>query len=187
MGNEVSSDWLVRDSAGNEYKPEDYLAAFARFVKENPDGIEAIKILLEQPQRWGSHVLLELREKLKATTQRFTDDNLQKAHKLHYNKALVDIISMIKHAAHEQEPLYTAEERVDRAFEKVIAGKTFTEEQKKWVERIRQHMIANLSIDIKDFQVVPIFTHEGGWGKANHVFGHRLIDILRELNEAIAA
>jgi hypothetical protein len=32
-----------------------------------------------------------------------------------YHKALVDIISMVKHAAREDEPLYTAEQRVTRA------------------------------------------------------------------------
>jgi len=32
----VSSEWLVRGLDGKEYKPEDYLAAFAHFVKENP-------------------------------------------------------------------------------------------------------------------------------------------------------
>jgi len=45
---------------------------------------------------------------------------------MHYHKALVDIISMIKHAAKEGEPLLTAEERVERAFAKVVTGKTFT-------------------------------------------------------------
>src|SRR5262249_46134414 len=32
----VSSSWLIRGADGKEYKPEDYLAAFARFVQENP-------------------------------------------------------------------------------------------------------------------------------------------------------
>lgn len=87
----------------------------------------------------------------------------------------------------EQEPLYTAEERVDRAFEKVTAGKHFTEEQAKWLEYIREHLMINLSIHMEDFQVVPIFSDQGGWGRANHIFGHRLIEILKDLNEAIAS
>ena len=33
---DVSSEWLIRDATGNEYKPEDYLEAFATFVRENP-------------------------------------------------------------------------------------------------------------------------------------------------------
>src|SRR5207253_391471 len=40
---EVTSDWLVRGLDGKEYKPEDYLAAFGRFVKENPSQVEAIE------------------------------------------------------------------------------------------------------------------------------------------------
>jgi type I restriction enzyme R subunit len=52
----VSSDWLVRE-AGQEYKPTDYLAAFARFVRENPNEIEAIRILLDRPQEWSAAAL----------------------------------------------------------------------------------------------------------------------------------
>jgi hypothetical protein len=37
----VSSTWLIRGADGKEYKPEDYLAAFARFVQENPLSSEA--------------------------------------------------------------------------------------------------------------------------------------------------
>jgi type I restriction enzyme R subunit len=33
---EVTSGWLVKGADGVEYKPEDYLTAFARFVRENP-------------------------------------------------------------------------------------------------------------------------------------------------------
>src|SRR5580704_16993433 len=32
----VSSSWLVRGIDGKEYKPDDYLTAFAQFVRENP-------------------------------------------------------------------------------------------------------------------------------------------------------
>ena len=79
----VTSQWLVRNGAGQEYKPEDYLAAFSRFVKENPAQIEAIQILLDRPQDWGTQPLSELRQKLAATTQRFTLDNLAKGPSAH--------------------------------------------------------------------------------------------------------
>jgi type I restriction enzyme R subunit len=184
---EVSSAWLVRGLDGKEYKPEDYLAAFARFVKENPAKVEAIEILLDRPQHWSTEALEELRLKLSATQERFTVDNLQRAHQVQYHKALIDIISMVKHAAREQEPLYTAEERVRQAFDKLTSGKNFNEEQSKWLERIREHLIANLSIDKDDFDVVPIFTHFGGWGRANRAFNNGLDGIIRNLNEAIAA
>jgi len=183
----VSSAWLVRGLDGKEYKPEDYLAAFARFVKENPAQVQAIEILLDRPQEWSTDALEELKQKLSSTSERFSVDNLQKAHQVKYQKALVDIISMVKHAAHEQAPLYTAEERVKNAFEKLMSGKTFTSEQAQWLERISQHMIANLSIDKDDFEVIPIFTNFGGWGRANRVFNNQLEEMIQDLNKAIAA
>ncbi|HAF25299.1 MAG TPA: restriction endonuclease subunit R, partial [Blastocatellia bacterium] len=184
---EVSSAWLVRGLDGKEYKPEDYLAAFARFVKENPAQVEAIEILLDRPRGWGTEALGELRQKLSATNERFTVDNLQKAHKVRYDKALVDIISMVKHAACDQEPLYTASERVQRAFETVTAGKQFSDEQQKWLDRIRDHLVENLSIDRDDFENVPVFTRFGGWGRANKTFNNQLDSIINDLNEAVAA
>jgi len=89
----VSAEWLLRDGAGRELKPGDYLAMFARFVQENPAQIDAIRILLDRPREWSTAALAELRDKLKQTRQRFTPELLQKAHEAHYHKALVDIIS----------------------------------------------------------------------------------------------
>jgi type I restriction enzyme R subunit len=182
----VTSEWLVRES-GVEYKPADYLAAFARFVKENPLPIEAIRILLDRPQDWSTDALAELRRKLATTPEHFTLDNLEKAHAVRYHKNLVDIISMVKHAARDEEPLLTASERVERAFAKVTAGRQFTEEQQKWLERIRAHLVVSLSIDREDFENVPILLDPGGWKTADRAFQGRIGDFLREINAMVAA
>lgn len=182
----VSSSWLVRGIDGKEYKPEDYLIAFARFVRENPEHIEAIRILLARPKDWSTKALTELQQKLAATPQRFTQQNLQKAHRLHYNKALVDIISMVKRAANEQQPLYTAEERVKLAVAKISDGKNFTQEQINWLDRIERHLSENLTIEKDDFDTMPLFSRVGGWNKAEQVFAGQLHGLLNQLNEAIA-
>lgn len=184
---QVESEWLVRDGAGNEYKPQDYLAAFARFVQENAARIEAISILLNRPQQWGTDALVELRQTLATAPQRFTVENLQRVHAARYHKALADIISMVKHAAREQEPLLTAAERVDRAMAIISAGRTLTTEQQRWLDRIREHLITNLTIDREDFDALPIFARDGGWGVANRIFENTLQDLLLRINEAIAA
>jgi len=183
----VNSRYIFRDSAGHEYKPEDYLLAFSKFVKENPDHIEAIGILLDRPADWGTDAIGELRKKLAATRFRFTVDNLQKAHEVRYHKALVDIISMVKHAAREEEPLFTAEERVHRVLDRMALSSSLTAEQQQWLDRIRVHLIENLSISTSDFDIIPIFSSEGGWGKANRVFNGELPDLIHQWNEAIAA
>jgi type I restriction enzyme R subunit len=184
---DVSSRSIIRDSAGHEYKPEDYLTAFSRFVRENPDHIEAIRILLDRPREWDTKALKELRQKLAMTSQRFTVENLQKAHQLRYHKALIDIISMVKHAAREEEPLLTAEERVARAFDRVTTGQTFSPEQQQWLDRIRLHLIQNLSITQGDFDAIPVFADRGGWRWADSVFAGALAAFIRKFNEEIAA
>ncbi|MDD5141807.1 DEAD/DEAH box helicase family protein [Methanoregula sp.] len=184
---EVSSRYIFRDSAGTEYKPEDYLTTFSTFVKENPEHIEAIRILLDRPKDWGTDALSELRQKLAASRYRFTVENLQMAHKVRYNKALVDIISMVKHAAREEEPLCTAEQRIHRVFDKMAYAMSLTPDQQQWLDKIREHLIANLSISKSDFDIIPIFSNEGGWNKANRIFSGQLPDLIRQWNEAIAA
>jgi type I restriction enzyme R subunit len=183
---QVTSEWLVRGADGKEYKPEDYLQAFTRFVEENPDHIEAIRILQKSPADWSTAALAELRNKLKAAPQRFTIENLQKAHQIQYHKALADIISMVKHAADNQNPLLTASERVERAFVTVGSGRTFTPEQQQWLERIKAHLAENLSIDREDFELLPVLTRFGGWKKANGIFFGELPQLIHSFNQAIA-
>jgi type I restriction enzyme R subunit len=182
----VTSSWLIRDGKGNEYKPDDYLTAFARFILANEDRIDAIRILLDRPRDWSTDALSDLRRKLAAAPERYTVENLEKAHEMHYHKALIDIISMVKHAVREQEPLLTAAERVRRAMSKVTEGRSFSDEQRRWLDRIRDHLAENLSIDRDDFDTIPIFTRSGGWNKANRVFENRLEELLKEFNEAVA-
>lgn len=184
----VYSVVVFRDIAGTEYKPEDYLAAFSKFVVENEAHIEAVRVLLDRPRDWSATALTELRLKLAGSRYNFTTDKLQKAHELRYRKPLVDVISMVKHAAKEDEPLFTAAERVERAFMKVTAGKTFTDEQRQWLDRIRQVMLANLSIDREDFDYQDALSAPGGWGAAKKRFGEKpLRELIMKLNEAIAA
>ena len=183
----VSSEWLVRGLDGKEYKPEDYLVAFAEFVKAHQADIDAIGILLKHPKDWSPEALHSLREKLAAAPQRFTVANLQKAHQLKHKKALADIISMVKHAADNASPLLTAAERVDLAFATITQGELFTAEQQRWLGRIRAHLQENLSIDQADFEDQPAFADYGGWGRAAKVFQGQLPTLINELNRAIAA
>ncbi|MEW5826374.1 MAG: type I restriction-modification enzyme R subunit C-terminal domain-containing protein [Candidatus Bipolaricaulota bacterium] len=183
----VGSQWLIRDGTGVQYRPEDYLTAFERFVRENQTEVEAIGVLLERPQGWGTTALTELRAKLAAAPEHFTPQNLERAFAARYGRALVDIISMVKHAAREQEPLLTAAERVDRALATITAGKQFTVQQEQWLARIREHLIANLTVESDDFDRLPVFAREGGWRRANREFAGKLDEVLRVVNTAVAA
>ncbi|MGC7272798.1 restriction endonuclease subunit R, partial [Mycobacteroides abscessus subsp. abscessus] len=45
----VESEILIKAGIGKEYKPEDYLQLFVRFVEEHEREIEALQILLGRP------------------------------------------------------------------------------------------------------------------------------------------
>jgi len=184
---EVSAERLVRDGAGKAIKPEDYLRLFGKFVTEKQSEIHAIAVLIDRPRDWRPEILDELRKRLAETPERFTEDRLRLAHAATYRKSLVDIISMVKHAAKEEEPLLTSAERVERAFVRLTDGRAFTAPQKQWLDRIREHLVQNLSIDRDDFDSIPVLHRLGGWGAANRAFDGQLGALLVQINEAIAA
>lgn len=71
----VSSEVMIKGQ-----KAEDYLDSFCRFVRENPEQIEAIAILLQRPRDWKTEALNELREKL--GQNQFREPELQRATQL---------------------------------------------------------------------------------------------------------
>lgn len=183
----VESEWLIKPGVGKEYRPEDYLKLFEQFIDEHVDEIRAVRILLSKPADWGAGPLKELRDALSHAPEHFTEANLEKAFKVTHHKALVDIISMVKRAATETSPLLTAEERVNAAVAAVSAGRSLTEEQNRWMEYIRQHLVQNLSIEPDDFDIIPVLADRGGWGKANRTFDGHLAELLDQLNKELVA
>jgi type I restriction enzyme, R subunit len=51
---------------------------------------------------------------------------------------------------------------------------------------MRDHIATSLEMEVDDFDLTP-FTDEGGLAKASRVFGKELPNIVRELNEVLAA
>ncbi len=179
----VASEYIFRTTDGRELKPEDYITQFERFVKENPEHIEAISIVLNKPKGWNTEALKELRTSLAQQPERFTEENLRRA----YKYPLADIISMVKHAA-KDEPLLSAKERVDLAMAKVMGDKKVTDKQEQWLELIKLHLVENLTIDVQDFDEMPIFVNLGGsFKRINADFDGKLMPFINEINATIPA
>jgi len=166
-------------------KPVDYLLAFSQFIKQNQTAIEAISVLLNKPKQWNTSVLNDLKKTLKLNT--FFEDDLLKAHQYVYHKEMIDIISMIKHAAKETEPLLSPEERVNLAIAKVTAGLTLNVSQQKWMSYISEHLKLNMTLDETDLKEAPIFADRGGFREFKKVFPDNFSTIITEINTAIAA
>ena len=178
---EVTSEHYEIVVHGKEYKPEDYLTMFKRFVNEEPDTIEALSILLKRPRDLNTDLLDELRKKLAARPEEFSVKNLRKA----YGNNLADIIGMIKAAITNQLPLATPI-RVGRAMEVITEGKEFSEQEKEWLHYIANHLTSNLLIEKRHFTSIP-FSKKGGWKKADSDFGGKLEEIIVKLNEMMTS
>lgn len=183
----VDSNIIFRAKDGSDLGPRDYLREFEKFVKENSDQIQALEILLSRPQEFNTAQLRSLREILAtnpdALVDKFTEKNLRRA----YNKELADIISIIRHAVSGSE-LLTSEQRVNKAMMKVKSDRAFSEEQEKWLELIRRHLVENLIMEKEDIDSLPIFTREGAsWDKLNKAFDGELEEVIHEINTAVAA
>ncbi|MGB4846836.1 MAG: type I restriction-modification enzyme R subunit C-terminal domain-containing protein [Saprospiraceae bacterium] len=181
----VTSELLFAAEGKNDLKPVDYLKAFSEFVKRKENEISAIAILMHRPTGWNTHALNELKEKLRENQYDIQD--LQKAHKIVYHKDAVDIISMIKHAARETEPLLSPEERVSQAIAKVTHGKELNEEQLKWMYYISEHLKQNMTLDEEDLKELPVFMDRGGLSRFKSIFADDYEKIIKEINLAIAA
>lgn len=163
----------------------DYLTAFSKFVRENEDRIIAIRVLLTRPKEWSPEALEQLQQGLRQGG--FDVTKLQTAHDRVYHKQIADIISMVKHAADQQLPILTAKERVESAMSSIRAKHGFSPDQENWLALIERHLIENLSIDTQDLDNQPVFTNRGGLSRARRLFGTSLLQLIEELNLAIAA
>jgi type I restriction enzyme R subunit len=62
----------------------------------------------------------------------------------------------------------------------------FTQEQIHWLEMIRDHIAANLGIELEDFDYAP-FSQQGGLGRVHQLFGEQLPQVMDELNRELVA
>ena len=148
-------------------------------MKENPDHISALDILLHKPSEFTYAELEELRLKLRDREENFSEENLRKA----YENELTDIISIIRHAA-LGEHLGTTQERIQRAMSKIRHDMPLTPQQEKWLSLIEDHLTRNLLIDKGNFSTIP-FSRYGAWKRADADFGGNLESLLREINAAV--
>jgi type I restriction enzyme R subunit len=206
---EQTPDQLLRagfDAQALE-KAKSMLTSFREFIDENKDQIEALQVLYSQPYRAGlkfRHVK-ELASKLNQPPF-FVDPNrpesltrLWQAYEVvepdkvrgKGGKQLVDVIALVRHAMDPNTTLapvgMTVQERYQQWIaEKQTSGVIFTADQRKWLDAIKDHIAASLNIEQDDLEEVP-FNSIGGLGRAYELFGDKLIAILDELNERLAA
>jgi type I restriction enzyme R subunit len=206
--NEITIDHVSQDQIIEASFSQDALArartiiqSFEQFIKKHKDEITALQILYSKPykQRLTFENIKELAAAIEKPPYLWNESQLWQAYAaLEKDKVkgatgkriLTDLVSLVRFAVHQDNELVPFPERVSANFKTWLARheqkKKFTEEQRKWLEMIRDHIAANLSIGMDDFDYSP-FEQRGGRGKVYQVFGENLNTIIEELNGALAA
>jgi type I restriction enzyme R subunit len=201
---EVSEDELLEAGASPEAreKAQSLVADFERFIEENKDEIDALQFFYAQPysRRLSFKDIKALAEAIKAPPRAWTPEKLWRAYEMlrkdkvrgaSGKRLLSDIVSLVRFATHKDDELVPFAEQVRDRFDAWIAqqtirGRTFTAEQGRWLEMMRDHVGASLEMTVEDLDYAP-FAEEGGPSRAAQVFAGELSVVLDELNEALAA
>jgi type I restriction enzyme, R subunit len=154
----------------------------------------------EESQGLTFSALENLRDSLNAPPYHLTPENIWNAYgRINPQKVkgstavriLTDIICLIRFELGIYKELEPRKEIVDRIFKEWIfkknAGpKQFTEEQMEWLRMIKDHIVTSVRIEKEDFDYTP-FNDEGGLGKFFKIFGEQTEEVIKELNEELAA
>lgn len=167
---------------GDTEKPEDYLESFTRFVNENKDKVEAIRIACTKPSDMTRSQLREL--KLLLDKENYTESNLNNATSTIKNQEIVaDIISYVRQAVLHT-PILNREDRVKAAFAKLISAHRFNKIQLDLLENIKNYMLHESILNVETFEA-PVFKAEGGFRRYDKKLGGQLIELIREINTYI--
>jgi type I restriction enzyme R subunit len=188
-------------SAAAKDKARSVVESFEKFIQEHKDEITALQILYSRPysQRLTLKGIKDLASSIEKPPRGWTPQVLWRAYETLEKskvrgaggKVLADIVSLVRFALHQDNELRPFHDQVNERFAQWMAqqekkGRRFTDEQRQWLEAIRDHIATSLAIQVDDFDYVP-FAQRGGLGKANQVFGKDLGSLLNEMNEVLAA
>ncbi|MFQ5629608.1 MAG: type I restriction-modification enzyme R subunit C-terminal domain-containing protein [bacterium] len=182
---------------------EKAVTTFKQFLEENKNEITALQIFYHQPYKRRAltfNMIKELTEALHKPPYLLTVDRLWSAYRvLEQNKVrgasakkmLTDIISLVRHAAGQEEELMPFNQTVNERFADWLnayekRGQKLTPEQTEWLTMIKDHIAASISIDKEDFDNAP-FYEKGGLMKVWQLFGEDLDGILEEMNMKLVA
>jgi type I restriction enzyme R subunit len=201
---EVSEDTVLEAGASEAArdKARELVKSFESYLSEHKDDIEALQFYFSVPyaKRPRRDDIKALAEAIQAPPRAWTPQRLWHAYETlnkskvrgaPANRMLADIVSLVRFAVRRDGELVPFGDEVRERFDRWMAqqrdgGRAFTPEQVRWLEMMRDHIAANVEIDVEDFDYVP-FAEQGGLGKASEVFGAALRPLLNELNAELAA
>ena len=200
---ETSKDQVLHAgfSAEAKDKAKALVQNFESFLEENRAEIDALAFFYAQPyrERLNYKGIKALHEAISAPPRSWTPQKLWSAYQLvaenkvkgvGAERRLTDIVSLIRFALQKDEELVPVASRVTERFANWMAqqensGRAFSDEERWWLEMIRDHVAQTYEFEVGDFDLIP-FNQKGGVGKAVQIFGQGLRPLIQELNEVLA-
>ena len=196
----VSADSLL-EAGFSDDQANTIVRSFREFIEENRDEITALQVLYERPyrQRLSYADIKALADALKSPPRSWTTERLWEAYRQldrsrvrgSGQRTLADIVAVVRYAIGGVDELAPFADGVRERFSgwlamKETAGSSFTREQVRWLEDIRDHIAGSVSMELSDFQYAP-FNQQGGLGRAYDLFGEELTKVVDELNVELVA
>ncbi len=197
----VTQDNLIEAgfSAAATERAKSLVQTFEAFIAQHKDEITALQILYNRPVKSPLRFedIKALADTLHAPPHLFDESALWQAYAAldksrvkgsSSRRILTDLVSLVRFAMHQENELVPYPERVAANFKAWLAqqGGHFTPEQQHWLEMIRDHIAANLGINLDDFEYAP-FNKEGGLGRVHQLFGAELPKVIEVLNRELVA
>ena len=175
--------------------------SFRQFLEANKDEITALQLLYNRP--YGQRSLTyrdieELARELQQPPRSWTTEKLWQAYaQLEKDKVrgaggkrlLTDLVSLVRHALQIDDDLAPYPERVAARYQQWLedqaaAGRTFTAEQRWWLDKMAEQVGVNLSVGVEDLDVGEFYDRGGRMG-AMRTLGAGWMDIVRVLDAAL--
>ncbi|MEO8602776.1 MAG: type I restriction-modification enzyme R subunit C-terminal domain-containing protein [bacterium] len=178
------------------------VSEFAEFCRTQRDQLDALTVLFSRPyaQRLTRAQLMELVAAIQRPPRQWSGEKLWAAYErlergrvrgASRGKLLTDLISLVRHAIGTEPELVSYADQAAARFDHWLAqqanrGRTFTDEQRRWLDLIRDRIAVDLEVRMQDFDDTP-FADLGGLGKAAQLFGNELEGLVEELNRELVA
>lgn len=188
-------------------KATEIVKDFTAYLEANKDEIKALSIFYNQPYNRREitfKMIKEVMEKLRLEKPLLAPDYVWEAYATldastgsasapkQPQDELTALVSLIRRACGIDKELKPYDSTIEANFKRWIfkqnAGQhnRFTPEQLDWLRMIKEHVVSSYHIEIDDLDYTP-FDAKGGKGKMHQLFGNQMNEIIKELNEVLAA
>jgi type I restriction enzyme R subunit len=172
------------------------VSSFREYIEQHKDEITALQLIFNQPyglRQVSYRQIKELAEQLQQPPHTWTTETLWQAYarlekdKVHGTTArrvLTDLVALVRHAVQMEDELVPFPEQVQARYTEWLAGKSYTPDQRWWLDRIEEYISVNLAIRVEDLDQSP-FTQKGGRLGALRQLGKDYPSLLDELNTVL--